>query len=606
MSTAAERLKILYDITSAAVKRNWPEKSKTWLAQRYAMMCASGLFKSDKKEHHELALKLIDECGEMPDCSFCPMLSMKVIRCYEHLLTDSVKNKLLTYLKESAFEKMLLPDFDYVGVNDNFPSMASYVALVGGEYFNDKRAFEIGMDRLKEFSGMLTRRDMASEFSSPCYLPFSIIAMSAIVNDVKDDNARAMALKCEKQLWLDIVNHYYPEFNLTAGPYSRAYAAETLAQPSSATSIMYLVFGVGDSKNLVSEEICDDNELDARSLWIASSADYHCPDEYIDIAINKKYPFEVSMTAEIAPCRYQDSDDIKSLFWNDYKETALKKDRLDEYPGGVTTTTTYIEKAFAMGTSLRSFHSGIQTDSLHIIYNKDNNANTIFTKYSVNDKIIGQENYNEWLECKAMPCLDDEGRKFGIQTGSTSLMVYKPTYFCHDRLREARLQIIFSTLGKKLEKVYFDNKYIDGEATSKSISPFYVSDGSIYAAFIPLEVTDLGRDIGMKFSYINDFAVFALYNYKGSESFFRKNQMLLSSNGFVVIVKSKDNFDSFEHFIETYSKYTLKDEMIANGHTRGSHERKIYFKNKETEFDFAYSPMTEGIRYAVANGKTIV
>ena len=132
------------------------------------------------------------------------------------------------------------------------------------------------------------------------------------------------------------------------------------------------------------------------------------------------------MTAEIAPCRYQDSDDIKSLAWDTYKETALAKDRLDEYPSGVTVNTTRIEKDFGMGTALRPFHSGIQSDSLHIMYKKDDIINTVFTKYSVNNKVIGGENYNEWLDCGTMPCLDDEGRKFGLQSASTSLLVLQP------------------------------------------------------------------------------------------------------------------------------------------------------------------------------------
>ena len=98
----------------------------------------------------------------------------------------------------------------------------------------------------------------------------------------------------------------------------------------------------------------------------------------------------------------------------------------------------------------------------------------------------------------------------------------------------------------------------------------------------------------MNFSYINDFAVFSLYNYLGDKTSFRKNQMLLSSNGFAVTVKSRSEFNSFD------------DETFACGHTRGAHERKIHFKNADSKFDFAMSPMTEGIRYAVADGKTIV
>ena len=327
---------------------------------------------------------------------------MKILNCYEDLLTESVKNKLLTYQKTHAFEKMLLPDFDYLG------------------------AINIGKERLRDFYLTLSRRDMASEYSSPCYIPFSILAMASIVNDTDDEEARELALKCEQQLWLDIVNHYHPEFNLSVGPYSRAYAKETLGYPTNTAPLYYLAFGKGDIKDCVTRFIDSTEEIEAHTCWVISSCEYHCPPEYVDIAVNKKYPFDSTMTAEIAPCRYQDSDDIKSLAWDTYKETALAKDRLDEYPSGVTVNTTRIEKDFGMGTALRPFHSGIQSDSLHIMYKKDDIINTVFTKYSVNNKVIGGENYNEWLDCGTMPCLDDEGRKFGLQSASTSLLVLQP------------------------------------------------------------------------------------------------------------------------------------------------------------------------------------
>ncbi len=606
MRNLNERVELLLDAAFEAVKVHWEEKKTTWLAQRYAMFAASGLLASKDTKKNEYALKLIEECGELPDCSFCPYISMKILNCYEDLLTENVKNKLLTYLKTSAFKKMLLPDFDYLGVNDNFPSMASYVALIGGRYFDNNSAINIGKERLRDFYLTLSRRDMASEYSSPCYIPISIMAMASIVNDTDDEEARALALKCEQQLWLDIANHYHPEFNLSVGPYSRAYAKETLGYPTNTAPLYYLVFGKGTIKDCVSRVIDSNEEIEAHTCWVISSCEYHCPPEYIDIAVNKKYPFDSTMTAEIAPCRYQDKDDVKSLGWDTYKETALAKDRLDEYPGGVTVNTTRIEKEFGMGTALRSFHSGIQSDSLHIMYKKGDIINTVFTKYSVNNKVIGEENYNEWLECGTMPCLDDEGRKFGLQSNNTSLLVYKPTYFCHNSLSSARLQIIFSTKGRKLDKVFFDGKYITEETSSDKISPFFVADAGIYAAFIPLEVTDLGRKFAMNFSYINDFAVFSLYNYLGDKTSFRKNQMLLSSNGFAVTVKSPSEFSSFEEFINKYKDYDLHDETFACGHTRGSHERKIHFKNADSEFHFALSPMTEGIRYAIANGKTIV
>jgi hypothetical protein len=110
----------------------------------------------------------------------------------------------------------------------------------------------------------------------------------------------------------------------------------------------------------------------------------------------------------------------------------------------------------------------------------------------------------------------------------------------------------------------------------------------------------------VEFRYVNGYAELSWFNYDGPVRYFRKNDMLLTANGFVSVFADRKNFDSFEAFIAAYSEYSLEDHTRSYVHTRGAHVRTIHFENAKSCFDFEFSPMTESIRYAYTHNKTIV
>lgn len=618
-------IEFAYKIMSDNIERfgTWKVGYRELYPQRYALWSSLGLYRHGSAEIRALGDKMILEAGTLPaECNFCPNLSTELLVKYEKIMSEKVKEKLKQLLKIS-FNYMLDPSMDFIGVNDNFPAMATYTALVGGEYFGRKDAVETGKKRLEQLYKMLKRRGLPSEFTSPNYSAFTLNSIAGIVNDVQDSEMREMALHCEEWLWYDLSAHYHPILGVMAGPYSRAYSIDTLAFPNIDRLLYYLAWGAGkledcfvyhpveNMKNPAEYEYLVQGELEARGCAISANK-FHLSQNIMKIALDKKYPFQIAATAELAPSRYHDKWDVRGVE-EKYKDIITNNDRLDEYPAASTVNVTYMTPEYAIGTALRPFHSGVQTDSFHVVYKKTNplpfqkDKGIVFARYIINDKKPGQQNESPWFETVTPPgCLDDEGRKFGLQYRNMSLMVYKPTYYEHNSIRNLKLSVIMPAFQVSIGEIWLGDRKVDDEFfESIEQVPIYISDGSVYMSFIPLTLTNHGRKAAIRVENENGFSMISLYNYEGAPKALRKNEMLLTSNGFVAVIEPKDKYKSFEEFRMKFGKYDLKDETAAYTHTRWAHCRKVYFRHESTEFEFAYSPMTEGIKYATINGELL-
>lgn len=68
-------------------------------------------------------------------CAFSPMIALQMLIKYDGKLAEPARVALQGYLQQ------VLPEFrgsehDFVGVNDNFPCMGTYIALMGGKLLN--------------------------------------------------------------------------------------------------------------------------------------------------------------------------------------------------------------------------------------------------------------------------------------------------------------------------------------------------------------------------------------------------------------------------------------------------------------------------------------
>ena len=155
-------------------------RERLWYAMAY--------FASGNEKMRDIANAIIVS-SKWSFCHFAPMASLQIIIKYDELLDEKAKKAINAYL-ESVLDEFSGEHFDFIGVNDNFPSMATYTALFGGKLFNRPELYSIGVKRLEQLKSLLTRRGVLTEYTSPTYTPISTYAMAEIANYINDEKIR--------------------------------------------------------------------------------------------------------------------------------------------------------------------------------------------------------------------------------------------------------------------------------------------------------------------------------------------------------------------------------------------------------------------------------
>ncbi|MEG0804250.1 MAG: hypothetical protein RSF90_04765, partial [Pygmaiobacter sp.] len=237
-------------------------------------------------------------------CHFSPMIALQLLIKYDALLAEKAKSTLLDYV-EHQIDGFAGCDLDYVGVNDNFPSMATYILLVGGQLLKRPELVKRGAERINQFKALLTRRGVASEYNSPTYSPIQLLAMAEIANTVQDSGVRQTAVACEQRVWADCLGHLHVETCHTAGPYSRAYADDSAAYSGLMSCALYAVLGEALPVNVINTLLSSPHGQKGgyahngaafsqiNVVWLTDTS-YHCPEALINFATHKKYPYEMT------------------------------------------------------------------------------------------------------------------------------------------------------------------------------------------------------------------------------------------------------------------------------------------------------------------------
>ncbi|MCJ8014447.1 hypothetical protein MUG84_22360 [Paenibacillus sp. KQZ6P-2] len=545
-------------------------------------------------------------------CHFSPKIAIQIVIKYDERLTDGARNKLYGYL-EDTIEESASDEMDFVGVNDNFPCMSTFIALIGGKLLSRPHLMEIGAKRLKQLKGVLIRRGFVSEFNSPTYTGIQLEALAELANHVEDEELRRIALQCEERLWADQLTRLHLTTSQVAGPYSRAYTADSIGHTQHFA--IYAVLGdllpVNPLNTLFSTRDAEPGYVIHHNMAflhvsVASMMNtiYHCPEELVHHALNKTYPYEVSGTAE-----FSSSSDEHS--WESPKDPLLAEDMV-EYPAGVGSNTTYMTENYALGTSTHEFHNGVQTDSFHLLLRRDprkktsfRNSRAIYTKYVINDKKPGQSNDYERMSITSPDnSLWDEGRKLAFQHKQTAMVLYKPKRFGRLQVTSLKLSILIPCQYSEPDGIWLGERRLE-ELTGESLEPcpVFVKDGAVYMAFHPLLLTNHGRRAAVKVERVNGFLMLSFYNYEGEARDFDPKTFVLTGNGFVVQVSSEQEAGGFEAFRVASSKARILDETHSSAHSRRTVLRRTTFELEGAKLSCEYSPISEGIRYIEVNGR---
>lgn len=583
-------------------------------------------------------------------CHFSPMSSMQLLLKHERLLTERVISKLETYVKASL-PRLAQDRIHYTMYNDNFAGMAAFTLLTAGERFGDTDAFEAGLEKLRGLQEVFTRNGTIMEYCSPTYIVTDLHPLAEMVNHVQDPAVRDLALKCEERMWAELATHYHAPSALLAGPYSRAYMVDTVGHPHQVCYVLYFVFGDAVFINPVADLFPPhDNQVIHHGLdtlmWPSLiwhlSGDYHCPDYLADILLNKPFPFTVVTKSECLPSRIEGYRTDPETGHRVFVPNIL------EFGGFSGPNTTYMTEDYALGTAYSQFHDGGLSESFYVVYRKKRPATNltetgvVFARYIINDRIPDQDNDYSVYGKATKEAFRDEGRKFGMQHESCSMMVYKPKQFEAHSVSSMKLSIMFPChFGWTQEVVLGDEnrtkvslKPVSGtqevlarevptrealarEALAREVParevparevlagckepcPVFVKDGPLYMAFKPLTLTDRGREAAVKIERLGNYLALSFYNYEGPRRSFEVEEMLLTSSGFIAHLGTVDEYESFDAFIADASRGTISDCMTKS---EGAVTRWVRYKRDSLDMHFAYSPLSEGIMIDTIGGK---
>jgi hypothetical protein len=530
---------------------------------------------------------------------------------YSKLLSEASKKNIRSVLDRIS-EEYLKPSWDFVGVNDNFPSMATCGCALYGEISGKKEFTDAALTRLIKYKSQLVRSGVCSEYSSQAYCFLQIEGMAMLSEYTSNPQLKKLALEVEAWYWFDVLGHFYMPARKMSAPYSRAYAWDMRGQGLT-YSMLEQVIGKYLPFRLL------DDYYDASEEWIKGrnaacyGVTYHCPEKFVQQLVHRKYPYSFIAMADGSPS----SDDMEMALHNVTMQNRKSSDDdgIMEYPAWQTRIETYMTPKYSISTSTLPFHSGAQTENFLIVYPKNNfnqnfrNTATIFSRLVINDDETLEKSTDGYGDYGIV--FNEKGRRMAIQDKSTAMVLYKPKAdFCSDvKSLKTSVYIPYSGWmkgGNSLNEIWIGkNRIAKNASSSDKYETVYLRDGDVFMAFIPLVPTALPTRKAVQVDFKSGYTVLSFFNYEGEPRNFSKRAFMNTGSGFVCEIASSDEYASFEAFREKISGSTILDEYISNVHLRWNTVRHTRYERNGLALENEYSPCSEGIRYSTVNGQYI-
>lgn len=493
----------------------------------------------------------------------------------------------------------------FQGINDNFPSMDMACAILGGHMLGDTKAYEKGLLLLSQQEDMFSRRGLASEYTSPNYVSIALSPVADVAKYAPDPEVRRRALACEERMMLDLCAHYHPETCQMAGPYSRTYMVDCCGHTNGARQLYYLLFGDKTPVNIMNTLLTGwkgaEGEIMHNSCTymigeLASHArsTYHLPAYLADLALNKTYPFEFYAT-----CDSRDRIDIAP------EPTTL-------FPGGKNAVYTYMTQNYAIGFGASDFSTGVQTNLAHLLYRRrpvtsQADIGTIFCKYNINNMDPNTAHYGKHPYpggfSAAVEHYLDQGRKLGIYSHNTGMLLYKPKLWARSGCTSLTLDIMMPCHYGPPENIWLGNKKVDlsGDgvlAESTDVCQILIQDGPVFAGIVPILPDNLGRNAAVRITRRGKFLIISLINYEGDKRDFSDLELHCARSGFVLEVRDETESRinemqkllsswSITSKIKYYDQYPSMCDVLA--------------QRPGLSFALSYSPINESVMYRTVN-----
>jgi hypothetical protein len=183
--------------------------------------------------------------------------------------------------------------------------------------------------------------------------------------------------------------------------------------------------------------------------------------------------------------------------------------------------------------------------------------------------------------------LMEEGRCATYQHDNRLIVSYTPKRIGHRGVQSFRTDVIFGYAAP------FDALVVDGKpihslpADLPAPSHICICDYQTYVLLMPLPPSPAAGEKPIRLSVVNDFFLISSHNYDGPARDFTREEISDWRSGYFLEVWSKNDFSSWEDFVN-HTSYVRVNETVD-----GRGLRRIIAHGKGAEMEFLYDPFRE-------------
>ena len=252
-----------------------------WLNRGVESILAEQILDPLNTEYGLFPNRVGEAVGRGDSAMFVGTSLMLVHDRYGHLLTDSVRGKLLDAIYAAAVHTSCQ---NYFFRHTNYLLLRTYQLLRAGEILNDPQLLASGK-ALWDFLVHFTLTNGISEFNSTNYMRWNIYALSFIADDLEDAAIAEQAKQLRLLCWWSIVNHYFPAAHQIAGPFSRTFTDRMIYEPTHVQPLLHYQSGGLIPHSLQQPE--DANPYDSVYVTLLQPS---LPSEWLDFALTPANP----------------------------------------------------------------------------------------------------------------------------------------------------------------------------------------------------------------------------------------------------------------------------------------------------------------------------
>lgn len=577
-------------------ERHFDPATRQCLIPRETAWYAITLLESEVPADRMLANSILENLT-VTDGTHSPCTLFVIYQRYFDCLTAAARANILKNLRKNL---PISATVRYSDGNVNHP-LAAYVHLIcGGELLQAPAYVQLGRDLLQDFYRTISRRhkfhrqaEMA-EYNSPTYTALTLWFLALAAEFAQDAEARNLALHLEERLWVNVAMHWHAPSQQFAGPFSRAYAEDSLG----GFSALHCTFGFA-----LQTDIFIDADLPRlyrhpsaliENAFVATLR-FHVPAQARAIAFNKPWPYAFQMTTYCE--QYHENARIS--------ENGATRSTFDDeiYPGGWGDLTTYQTLEYCLGTASRPYVNAAQTDSFSLRYRRTDKIQSrqdfrsAFTRMVFNDAVIGQDNF---CHTTGFPVTRDylyeEGRVFTYQHENQAILAYSPKRPGHRGVFSLRLDLIFS-YDTRFDALLADGNLLTSPFEKSSVRQLVLVDANVFIAIWPLVGTTLANFPGSIRGWQSSrHFMFSFDRYRGPEQDFSRDELSQVHCGLVFLIEEREKYGSLKAF----------QNHIASAEIRENHphdaQREVVVTLGGNKMKFCWNPISERIVERTWNG----